>query len=30
MEFSDMFRSAEQHLSDAQDDAGFELTHLHS
>jgi len=30
MEFSDMFRSAEQHLSDAQDEAGFELAHLHS
>ncbi|WP_250888727.1 GGDEF domain-containing protein [Mesorhizobium sp. dw_380] len=30
VEFGDMFRSAEQRLSEAQDGAGFELTHLNS
>lgn len=30
MEFADMFRSAEQHLSGGQDGTAFELTHLHS
>jgi diguanylate cyclase len=30
MGFADMFRSAEEHMSAAQDGAGLELTHLHS
>ena len=30
VDFADMFQSAEQRISDAQDDAGFELKHLHS
>lgn len=30
VEFADMFRSAEQRISGAQDGASFELTHLHS
>lgn len=30
VEFADMFRSAEQRISGAQDGAAFELTHLHS
>lgn len=30
VEFADLFQSAEQRISGAQDDSGFELKHLHS